>query len=103
MGTVSIRGKQYTVSPLSLGSLRDLTKEGHLAAITSGFGGTMDLPQVEATVALVSASLSREHPECNRDWVADNLDVQEAVGCLAAVLIAAGFVSGGSGPNAPSP
>lgn len=100
--TVTIKGQSYNASALSLGDLRVLTREGHFAALTAGITATMTAEQVDATIAMVAASLSRKHPECTRDWVADNIDVGEAPACLRAVLEASGFV-GNSGPNVGSP
>jgi len=100
--TVTIKGTEYTASALSLGDLRVLTREGHLAALTTITSTSMTGEQVEATIAIIAASLSRKHADCSRDWVADNIDVADAPACLKAVLVASGLV-GGSSPNVASP
>lgn len=103
MSTVTIKGESFTVSALSLGDLRNLTKEGHLAALSSMSGSVMNGEQVDATIAVVSASLARKQPQCSREWVADNIDVGEAPACLRAVLEASGLLAQGSSPNVASP
>lgn len=101
--TLTIKGTEYTASALTLGDLRVLTKEGHLGALSTITSAAMNADQVEATIAVIAASLAHQHPGCNREWVADTIDVGEAASCLRAVLVASGMLGGSSGPNVASP
>jgi hypothetical protein len=95
--TVLVKGTHYSASALTLGDLRTLTKEGHLAALSTPTNGLiLDEAQIAASIAVISASFSRKHPECTRDWVADNLELLDVQPAIQAVLEASGFVASAS-------
>lgn len=109
---VQIGDAEYTVPPLSLGVMRELTRAGHFQSLGElaevAAKGAVPSPeqlaaQVDAAIAVISAALSMKHKECTQEWVAENVAVDEAAQLLAVVLTAAGVSGGNASPNAVSP
>jgi len=87
--TVTLGGEARTLPPLTLRALRKLNPKLRLLAdLTSG------LPteeQIEAIVAVVHESLSRNYPDVTADQVEEWLDMGNLGVTLAAVMAVAGL------------
>ena len=104
---VTIAGKELEVSKLNLRSIRDLTEQGHLEAISEIKPGPLSAKFLTAIAAVVAASLQRKSPEITVDWILDNTDAED-IAVLAQLLPRLLQVSGfkskdATDPNAVSP
>lgn len=99
-----IAGTELVVPPLNVKALKKLTLAGHFDKLSKP-----DVPQaemLEAEVEIILASIQRNHPTIDRDWIEENVELHELPLLLAAVLSASKFKErkGEDGsPNAESP
>ena len=87
---IELRGKEYTVSPLTLNQIRDLSDDFKTVR------GIRDFPNDEegkAVVRVVHASLSTEHEGLSEKQVGDLIDLGNMLTVLAIVFGRSGFES----------
>lgn len=108
---VEIDGVKFEAMPLTVGPLRDLTRDGHLTAFDA-IARAGDHPDADvvaafqtAVIVTVSKGLLKKHPECTPEWVEEHLMFSDALEISNQILAASGFTGkpGDSKGEAQSP
>lgn len=100
---VELGGVKYVMAPLTLRSIRDLSPE--LNKVTSSMVATDPSDKIDAVVAVVHASISRNYPDVTKDSLYDTLDIINIPIVISAVMGISGMVqkdgqaSGGASEN----
>ncbi len=85
---VRMGGRDWLVPPLTLGQLRKLMP---MVQNLTDMGASMDEPQIDALVKIVSEALRRNYPEVTPADVEELLDLGNAGQTLRAVLTGSGL------------
>lgn len=88
---VSMSGADWTIPPLTLGSLRRLLPQ--VQKMTAGT--PMSEEQIDTLVEVVHAAMTRNYPDLTQERVLDLLDVGNASAVMGAVLNASGLRAAG--------
>lgn len=79
-------GTEYTVPPLTLGSLEKLQEK-----LKDFRNGSLDTKSIGTVIDATHAALSRNYPEITRQETADMIDLSDMVDVMAAVMDVAGI------------
>lgn len=92
---IRLRGREFTIPPLTLAAIKRLTLNGSIAAINAASAsGAMSVEQIDAALALVYEAMRPNYPDITVDEIADLVDMGNMKPVVQAVMAQSGFVEG---------
>lgn len=93
---ITIGGEDFTFPALNFTAIKKFRPQLELMGTMDPAGMTLSDEQIDAFLAIIHASLSRNYPEKTIEDVADMIDLANVGRVVEAIMAVSGFVKGGA-------